>query len=88
MKGRDFAANAACVRGIEIAFPPSSFLIFIPAIAVGTIKRCKYLTARASRVCRSVFSSGHPVWDLERQTLRRCREIDCDTSYALDEAAQ
>ena len=88
MKERDFTANAACVRGIEIAFSPSSSLLFIPAITVGTIKRCKYLTARASRVCRGVFSSGHSVWRSERQTLRRCREIDCDTSYALDEAAQ
>lgn len=54
MTRQSFAANAACVRGIEIAFPPSS-LLFVPVTPVGTNWRCKDLTARASRNCRRVL---------------------------------
>lgn len=66
MTRRDFAANAACVREIENAFSLSS-LFFVPQSLVGTNYECKNLTARASRICRSVLravSSGRFVGGL------------------------
>lgn len=53
MTRQGFAANAACVRDIEIAFSLSS-LLFVPVTPVGANCRCENLTARASRICRSV----------------------------------
>lgn len=58
MTRQDFAANAACVREIEIAFPLSP-LLFVPEPLLGTNCECKNLTARASRICRSV---SRAVW--------------------------
>lgn len=85
MTGQEFAANAACVREREIAFPPSS-LFFVPTITVGSIWRCKYLTARASRNCRSL------VWAIRSgRFVRRMGEAASlvfsirDTSMALRE---
>lgn len=63
MTRQGFAANAACVRDIEIAFSLSS-LLFVPVTLVGANCRCENLTARASRICRSMsraISSGRFV---------------------------
>lgn len=63
MARQNFAANAACVREIEIAFSLSP-LLFVPEPLVGTNCECKNLAARASRNCRSVsraVSSGRFV---------------------------
>lgn len=84
MKGRDFAANAACVRGIEIAFPPSS-LLFVPVFYVGANRRCKDPTARASRVCRTRSQPGQFV-KIETRQKSRARfkgGVALDTSKAL-----
>jgi len=54
-----FAANAACVRDIEIAFSLSS-LLFVPVNLVGANCRCENLTARASRNCRSALWAVWP----------------------------
>lgn len=54
MTRQGFAANAACVRDIEIAFSLSS-LLFVPVTLVGANCRCENLTARASRNCRSAL---------------------------------
>lgn len=54
----DFAANAACVHEIEIAFSIYP-LLFVPEPLVGTNCESKNLTARASRNCRSMLGA---VW--------------------------
>lgn len=90
MTREGFAANAACVRGIEIAFPPSS-LLFVPATSVGTNCKCKDLTARASRNCRSVSRtvwSGHFVGGLVGAIRSACSNLDNSWTRFIEQGAR
>lgn len=73
-----FAGNAACVRGIKTAFPPSSYLR-VPAARNWEVQN---LTARASRISRMPFLvAGRFVRTVEFKTAHD-RHSQRDTSSA------
>lgn len=74
------AGNAACVRGIKIAFPPSSLII----VPTNSKWQCENLTARASRISRTWSVVGRFV------QIAQLWRLGCDTSsvHFIERAAR